>query len=177
MQEYNLKLTPRYLLIYPHSPHGPHPLRAPCNTYASRCIRHRTRSKPGVVSVYPTNYKKNFFLSIYRMLNAFRKYEKTNSEQDHLQNPTTYIVSTKAHPGANKDVRLLLYLHLQYLVPLLINYLQARNEPDFPITFYHPEPKVALPRSLALPTGLHPSLTLVYALLSPFFIFRLLHPF
>ena len=82
MQEYDLIFTPATPPRYPfHTspyqttlPHSLHPPQVPCNTCTSRCIRHRTRSKRGIVSVYQTNY--NLFLSIYSILNAFQKYEK-----------------------------------------------------------------------------------------------------
>ena len=78
--------------------------------------------------------KEKHILSIYRILNTSRKYGKMNSDQDHLYNhPIPHLYKRRA----NKIVRLLLYLnHLQYLVLLLINYLQAMDKPDLSITFY-----------------------------------------
>ena len=68
-----------------------------------------------------------------------RTLKKITSITDHLH-PISRLY--KRQPGANKDVRLLLYLnhhqYHQYLVPLLINYLLTKNEPDFSITFCHP---------------------------------------
>ena len=62
MQKYNWNLhqQPRYQLsllnLFSSNPHSPHPLPTPFNTSSTRCIsiRHRTKSKPGVVTVYPT---------------------------------------------------------------------------------------------------------------------------
>ena len=110
MQEFNLKLTPVTprikdinhpfyydipLLIKPHSPYPP---PAPCNTSSPRCIMHRTRIKrPGVVSVYPTIYKK-YISSIYKISKAFRKDEQTNADQKSFHNPITYILNPSLIP-------------------------------------------------------------------------------
>lgn len=37
------------LNFFSSNPHSPHPLPTPFNTSSTRCIRHRTKSKPGVI--------------------------------------------------------------------------------------------------------------------------------
>ena len=48
------KIPTILLNLFSSNPHSPHPLPTPFNTSSTRCIRHRTKSKPGVVTVYPT---------------------------------------------------------------------------------------------------------------------------
>ena len=80
-----ISTIPLYLSSSNHSP------PAPCNTSSSRCIRHRTRHKPGVVSVCLTIYRKHISL-LYR----YRKDEKTNADRDLLHNPYSFFISLVA---------------------------------------------------------------------------------
>ena len=100
MQEYNLKLTPGTpptisftpLLIKPHSPHTP---PVPCNLSSSRRIGYRTRSKPGVVSVYPT-------IIFFKFTEHWKRFERmkkeTNADLDHFYKPTTYTLNLSSNP-------------------------------------------------------------------------------
>ena len=97
-QEYNLKLTPAtpIYINYPPpliKPQLPHPPRVPCYTSSSRCIRHTTRYKPGVV----TGLFKTYFIDTQKIEDVWKGW-KTNNDLDHHHNPTTYMPNISYSP-------------------------------------------------------------------------------